>query len=114
MQTVLICVQLLVSMALVVAVLLQKSEGGALGMGGGGGGMGGLFSPRGAADTLTQITVILGTLFFLTSMGLTLLALHTSGRAPSILDTTDNPSLPPHSAPASPLKPVLPAVPKPH
>lgn len=75
MQTVLIIVQLIVSVALVVVVLLQKSEGGALGIGGGGGG-GGLFSARGAGDALTRTTAILAVLFFLTSMGLTLLALH--------------------------------------
>lgn len=63
MQTVLIVLQLFVSIALVVVVLLQKSEGGAFGMGGSGSGLGGLFSPRGAADTLTRATTILGVLF---------------------------------------------------
>ncbi len=85
MQTVLIIVQLIVSIALVVVVLLQKSEGGALGIGGGGGG-GGLFSPRGAGDMLTRTTAILAVLFFLTSMGLTLLALHGRPQG-SILDS---------------------------
>jgi preprotein translocase subunit SecG len=113
MQAVLIIVQLLVSIALVIVVLLQRSEGGALGMGGGGSGLGGLFSPRGAADTLTQTTIILGALFFISSIGLTLLSLHGSGRPTSILDSP---------APASqsvPLAkkvvpaPSAPAVPKP-
>ncbi len=74
MQTVLIIVQLLVSVALVIVVLMQKSEGGALGIGGGGGG--GLFSARGAGDALTRTTAILAVLFFATSMALVLLALH--------------------------------------
>ena len=76
MQIILLAVELLVAVALVIAVLLQRSEGGALGMGGGGSGLGGLFSPRGAADTLTRLTSILAGLFFLTCLGLNLLALH--------------------------------------
>jgi preprotein translocase subunit SecG len=77
MQAVLLVIQLIVSIALIGVVLLQRSEGGALGMGGGGSGLGGLFSPRGAADTLTRTTAILAVLFFCTSLGLTLLALRT-------------------------------------
>lgn len=87
MQTVLIIVQLIVSVALVIVVLLQKSEGGALGIGGGGGGGGGLFSPRGAGDALTRTTAILAVLFFATSMGLVLVALHGRPQT-SILEST--------------------------
>jgi preprotein translocase subunit SecG len=87
MQTVLLVVQLIIAVALIVVVLLQRSEGGALGMGGGGSGLGGLFSPRGAADTLTRTTAILAILFFLTSLGLTVLALKSSGNQGSILST---------------------------
>ena len=89
MQTVLIVIQLIVSVALVGSVLLQRSEGGALGMGGGGSGLGGFFSPRGAADTLTRTTAILAVLFFLTSLGLTLLALH--GRPESLIPDSPQP-----------------------
>ena len=70
MQTVLIVFHLMVVIALVATVLLQRSEGGALGVGGGGGFMTG----RGQANALTRATAILGTLFFVTSLGLTLLA----------------------------------------
>ncbi len=81
MQTVLIVLHLMVVVALVATVLLQRSEGGALGVGGGGGFMTG----RGQANALTRATAILGTLFFLTSLGLTLLAHY--NRAPkSIID----------------------------
>ena len=87
MQTVLIVLQLFVSIALIVVVLLQKSEGGALVMGGSGSGLGGLFSPRGAADTLTRATTILGVLFFLTSVSLTILSQRGGNARPaSILD----------------------------
>lgn len=116
MQTVLIIVQLIVSVALVIVVLLQRSEGGALGIGGGGGGgLGGLFSPRGAADTLTRTTAILAVLFFLTSMGLTLLALHARPQS-SILDSAPNQPLtaPLTKKPApEPAAPGVPGVPQP-
>ena len=72
MQTVLIVIHLMVVAALVVVVLLQRSEGGALGIGGGGGG--GFFTGRGQANALTRATAILATIFFLTSIALTVLA----------------------------------------
>jgi preprotein translocase subunit SecG len=113
MQSVMITIQILVSIALVGAVLLQRSEGGALGMGGGGSGLGGFFSPRGAADTLTRTTAVLAALFFLSSLGLTLLSLH--GKNESFLTAAPSrtihiPTLPmtqPH--PASPQTPSVPA-----
>ncbi|HUO55134.1 MAG TPA: preprotein translocase subunit SecG [Rhodoblastus sp.] len=71
MQTVLIVVHLLIVVALIAVVLLQRSEGGALGMGGGGGGF---FTGRGQANALTRATAILATLFFITSLGLTIMA----------------------------------------
>ena len=113
MQTVLVVAELLVAIALVIFVLLQRSEGGGLGMGSSSsGGMGGLFSPRGAADTLTRTTAVLATLFFLVCIGLNLLARHT-GPQKSILESPT----PLTSAPAKPVAPLpLPAgptVPKP-
>lgn len=83
MQTVLIVIHLMVVIALVGVVLLQRSEGGALGIGGGG--SGGFMSARGAADTLTRTTGILAAAFFATSIGLGLLARY--GESPTdILD----------------------------
>jgi preprotein translocase subunit SecG len=115
MQAVLIAIQLMVSIALVIVVLLQRSEGGALGMGGGGAGLGGLFSPRGAANTLTRTTAILAVLFFATSLALTILALHM--RPQSILDSQEAApaqTLPAHPMAPPPQKQQLPAVPVPH
>jgi preprotein translocase subunit SecG len=118
MQAVLIVIQLIVSVALVGVVLLQKSEGGALGMGGGGGGggFGSLFSPRGAADTLTRTTAILAILFFVTSLSLTAVALHGRPKS-SVLDSAPVGT----TMPLSPLKPAAPplgrtapAIPSPH
>jgi len=70
MLSVLIAIHLLVVVALVGVVLLQRSEGGALGSGGGGGFMTG----RAQANALTKATAILATLFFVTSISLSVLA----------------------------------------
>ena len=86
MQTVLITFHLIVVVALVGVVLLQRSEGGALGIGGGG-----FMTGRGQANALTRATAILGTIFFITSLGLTVMA--NIGRAPkSIFDGVAPPS----------------------
>ena len=116
MQAVLLVIQLLVSIALIGVVLLQRSEGGALGMGGGGSGIGGLFSPRGAADTLTRTTAILAVLFFVSSLGLTLLALRAHPESvllqPAPAGTPATPQG--QKVPANPTGPQVPAVPTPH
>ncbi len=70
MENALLALSLLSCIALIVSVLLQRSEGGALGMGGGGSG-GGLVSGRGAADTLVRATMVLAAIFFVTSLALT-------------------------------------------
>ena len=73
MATVLLVIHLMVAAALVGVVLLQKSEGGALGIGGGGGG-GGFLTGRGTANLLTRTTAGLAAAFFATSISLTILA----------------------------------------
>ena len=70
MQTVLVVIHLMIVLALVGVVLLQRSEGGGLGIGGGSGFM----TARGSANTLTRATAILAVGFFATSMALSLLA----------------------------------------
>ena len=70
MQTIIIAIHLIVVVALVGVVLLQRSEGGALGMGGGGGFMTG----RSQANALTRATAVLAAIFFITSLTLTVLA----------------------------------------
>lgn len=69
MHTVIIVIHLMVVLSLVAVVLLQRSEGGALGIGGGGGFM----SSRGQANALTRATTILAIVFFATSLGLAFL-----------------------------------------
>jgi len=81
MHTVLIVVHLMIVLALVGVVLIQRSEGGGLGIGGGSGFM----SARGAANALTRTTAILATAFFITSLALGILARY--GASPTdILD----------------------------
>lgn len=111
MQTLLLAAELFIAAALIIVVLLQRSEGGALGMGSGGAGVGGLFTARGAADTLTRTTSILALLFFATCIALNLLALHGHDER-SILDSP----APGTTAPAKPVPapaPQGPSVPKP-
>ena len=84
MQTVVIIIHLIIVLALIGVVLLQRSEGG-LGLGGGGG-VSGFMTGRGQANALTKATAILAGAFFLTSMFLGWMA--TQSRAPrSILET---------------------------
>lgn len=75
----------MIAVALVGVVLLQRSEGGALGIGGGAGAGGGFMTARGTANLLTRVTAFLAAAFFITSIGLAILA--GNGRqAPSIVD----------------------------
>ncbi|MBA5776545.1 preprotein translocase subunit SecG [Stappia sp. F7233] len=82
METVIIVIHLMVVLALVLVVLLQRSEGGALGIGGG---SGGFMSSRGSANVLTRATAVLALAFFATSLVLAILA-RTDERPGSILD----------------------------
>src|SRR5581483_9601543 len=70
MQTVIILIHLMVVLVMIGVVLLQKSEGGGLGMGSGGGFM----SSRGTANVLTRATAILAAIFFSTSLLLSIVA----------------------------------------
>jgi len=74
MITVILVIHLMIAIALVGLVLIQRSEGGALGMGGGGGGMGGFMTGRATANLLTRATAILAACFFVTSLTLAILA----------------------------------------
>ncbi|MEO8114356.1 MAG: preprotein translocase subunit SecG [Phenylobacterium sp.] len=78
----LLTLEIIVSIALAGVVLLQRSEGGALGMGGG---PSGFMTARGAGDLLTRMTWILGTLFFVLSLTLTIIAGRERG-ASSVVD----------------------------
>ncbi|MCC6920961.1 MAG: preprotein translocase subunit SecG [Alphaproteobacteria bacterium] len=102
MEIVVLVIHLFIALAMTGVILLQKSEGGALGIGGGGT-AGGLFSARGAANALTRTTAYLAAAFFVTSIALTLLATAGSGRS-SIIDSAAPaaPTAPAQSAPLDP------------
>jgi len=75
MESVILVIHLFLALAIIGLVLLQRSEGGGLGIGGSsGGGMGGLASPRGTANFLTKATAFCAAAFFCTSLGLGILA----------------------------------------
>lgn len=99
MQTVVIVIHLMIVVVLIGAVLLQKSEGGGLGMGGGAGFM----SSRGTANLLTRTTAVLAVGFFATSLLLSWLA-SLDRRPASIVDGQP----PAQSQPAGGAAPVAP------
>ena len=120
MTTLILVIHVMIAIALVGVVLLQRSEGGALGIGGGGGGGGGLMSGRGAASLLTRATAILAASFMATSIILAILA--GGGGQRSVLDATPvderapaGPAIPGAApvdvepAPAAPAGPAVPA-----
>ena len=112
MSTVLLLIHIMVAVALVGVVLLQRSEGGALGIGGGGGGGGGggFMTGRGVGNALTKATAILAACFFATSMSLSILATHTR-TTPSILPAGSSDGLAPLQIPATPAPATAPATP---
>jgi len=122
MIEVLLVVHIMVAVSLIGVVLLQRSEGGALGIGGGGGG--GFMTGRGAGNALTKTTAVLAAMFFATSMGLTMMAGRQTtptsifgegagspaggGALPGLV----LPGAPPAPAPAKPAAPQGPQVPQ--
>ena len=104
MYMLLLVVHVLIAIALVAVVLLQKSEGGALGIGGGG--MSGFMTGRSTANLLSRATAILAALFM--SMSVLLVVLRNRERAPPSIVEQGAPAVP-----AAPSAPVVPAAPKP-
>ena len=102
-------VHVLIATALIGVVLLQKSEGGALGMGGGG--MSGFMTGRTTANLLTRATAILAAAFMTTSV--LLVVMHNRERAPRSIIEEGAPAAPATpSAPAAPATPSAPAAPQ--
>ncbi len=87
MANVLLLVLLIVSIIMTGLILIQRSEGGALGIGGGGGGGGGFMSGRSAANSVSRMTGILGTAFLICSLALSIV-FNKENEQTSILDET--------------------------
>ena len=113
MQNVVLIIHLLLAVTLIGLVLLQRSEGGGLGMGGGGGGA---MTGRAAGSAMTKLTWVLAIAFICTSLGLTILQVQKSSGS-SVLDQlmpgseqNSAPSaedlLPPSATDTAPLLPV--------
>ncbi|MBI1327176.1 MAG: preprotein translocase subunit SecG [Alphaproteobacteria bacterium] len=89
MSTVLLVIHLILALAIIGLVLLQRSEGGGLGIGGGNGGLGSFASVQSTAGALTRITGICAALFFCTSLILGIMAGNTAGKTTNVLDLVD-------------------------
>jgi preprotein translocase subunit SecG len=90
METIILVIHLLIGIALVGVVLMQRSEGGLGGLGGGGGasgGMGGLLGNRTTSNLLTRSTAVLAAAFMTTSISLAVLAGSHSGGTPIVDET---------------------------
>ncbi|MGI9416820.1 MAG: preprotein translocase subunit SecG [Geminicoccaceae bacterium] len=115
MTTVLLIIHLLIALALVGVILLQRSEGGALGIGGGGGGgagggLGGFMSGRASANLLTRTTAFLAVGFIATSLTLAIIASNRSAPT-SILDQPAGGEPAATETPVEPEAPAEPAAP---
>ena len=108
MSTFILVIHLLIALAMIVVILLQRSEGGALGIGGGSGG--GLMSGRSAANLLTRTTGVLAGCFIVTSLLLAILG-HGTQPSGSILDVPAGSTSSPAAPPAEPAAPAQPSVP---
>ena len=121
MEEVILVIHMFLALAIIGLVLLQRSEGGGLGIGGGGG-LGGLATPQGAANLLTRMTAICAGLFFLTSLILGVMAGQDTRARVSLVDALQNapaqqnaadapanPSAVPETVPATDAAPAVPA-----
>ncbi len=105
MGSVLLVIHLITAIFLVVVILMQRSNGGALNGLGGGSGANSFLTARGTGNLLTRTTAILATIFFATSIALCLYYKGADHHNASLIDT-----VPAQSAPA-PVAPQAPAVP---
>jgi preprotein translocase subunit SecG len=99
MENVVLTIHLILALALIGIVLLQRSEGGALGMGGGGTGS---MAARSQATGLTKLTWILAICFIITSLTLTILATRGTGAGSVVDGVATEDAAPAAEAPASP------------
>ncbi len=111
MEHVILVIHLILTVALIGLILLQRSEGGGLGLGTGGG-LGNFATAQTTANALTKATTIVAVCFFATSLILAILASHSGGKK-SILDSVPaaESSAAPAATPTAPVEPSKPAVP---
>lgn len=90
MEHVVLVVHLIIAVTIIGLVLIQRSEGGGLGIGGSGGGLGGFATAGQTANALTRATAIAAACFFATSLTLAVLA-GTHSKPADLLENLDNP-----------------------
>lgn len=110
MQNVILVIHIIACIVMTIVIMLQKSEGGALGIGGGGGG---LMTGRSAAGALVRVTMIFGGIFFVTSLGLTTLANRTTDDRSLVERTAEQIEAEAPDAPTDLLDPDAPLLPLP-
>jgi len=108
MENIVMVIHLLLAIGLVGVVLLQRSEGGGLGIGGssGGGGMSGFMTGRAAADLMTRTTAILATGFMITSLVLAIIAAHDRETSTGSILDQPTPAAPAPVVPSTPAAPL--------
>ena len=99
MESVILVIHLFLALSIIGLVLLQRSEGGGLGIGGNQGGAGNFASARGTANFLTRATGICAALFFITSLTLGIMAGQHTGEKTGILNSLDTSATAPIEAP---------------
>ena len=98
MENILLVIHAILALLLIIIVLIQRAEGGALGIGGGSDGM----SPRGTADVLTRTTSIIAVLFVITSLSLTILSMRSNDRSLNFESLDENSAQQPEELPELP------------
>ncbi len=112
MTAILLVIHLIIALAMIVVVLIQRSEGGGLGIGGGA--TGGLMTTRGTTNLLTRVTAVLAGCFMLTSLVLAILGGGGAENRPrSIVDPRTSATGQQPAAPSIPAAPSAPTAPTP-
>ena len=89
LKTILVVLQIISAIGVIVLVLVQQGKGADMGAAFGGGSSGGLFGAAGSANFLSRVTAVFATIFFLSTLGITLFSSTKSQNAGCLLYTSD-------------------------
>lgn len=109
MESVVLVIHLFLALAIIGLVLLQRSEGGGLGIGGGSGGLGGFATAKGTANALTRATAICAAAFFITSLTLGVMAGRDTQPSKGLLESIKAEDIP-VEAPVADDEPMAPTI----
>jgi preprotein translocase subunit SecG len=113
LKTILVVLQIISAIGVIALVLVQQGKGADMGAAFGGGSSGGLFGAAGSANFLSRVTAVFATIFFLSTLGITLFS-STKSQNAGVLSGTSTPvtapaaevPAPATAAPGSPVAPV--------